>query len=629
VFVRGCRDSFIGSTTSLRTSSTSLAIRVRGLDNKRRGTKVPRGRQRPTTVLLCRFNPEKSLDRRQMKSSDVADSSIRCCKKKKKKKKRLAGGSVAWCWCGQYSLSIDTFILWTLSLSLLLLNGVSSFTAPTTTLLPRRQFLTTTTTTQVNLLPPHFLTSILHYNHISHINAMMKMKKKKTGQAQKSKRIKIIHPPQHDHHDRSLLLHEPSHHMNTLESSSSSSSMLLLSSLSSSAVLPAPIALSNSKNRQEYLGKMLLFSLVQLRTTAISVSRQRLCTAAVAAWTRAKTSISQNCELLSVAISRRQHHVITRLTLFSVIMGLFGYVASMSSTLSLSTSSSSLSSLLSSILAVTVQAPAAWYMRVLLQYPLVTKSITSGVIGTVADFMAQKVEYSHEQKKQRSQQERHQQHEPHRYDARRGASRMADGCFASGPMMHFAYEFMEHVLPIAASSHSTLAAMTHVLADTLLLDSIFVATTFLSTGILEGYAPRQLLRQFRQDYIPAIKVGWLTSFLVMPIEVACFRFFPLSFRVLAVDMIDILWDSVMSFMMHRNRPRPSVLSVSTSTLSPSSSSSSSLESLLPDVDDDGVYNNNSSATSKTKALVPQSGLTSTTTTTELPLLLPELAVVTF
>jgi Mpv17 / PMP22 family len=270
-----------------------------------------------------------------------------------------------------------------------------------------------------------------------------------------------------------------------------------------------------------------------------------------------------------------------------------------------------------------------------LQYPLVTKSITSGVIGTVADYMAQKVEYNHEQKQQNQRQQQQQQDSPqqqqllqpplqHRYDARRGASRMADGCFASGPMMHFAYEFMEHVLPIAASSHSTMAAIMHVLADTLLLDSIFVATTFLSTGILEGYAPKQLLGQFRKDYIPTIKVGWMTSFLVMPIEVACFRFFPLSFRVLAVDMIDILWDSVMSFMMHRNRPRPS--STATSSLS-----SSPLANLSPDAID--VHHDSAtSSSSTTKAvLLPQSVCspsTSTTDSSSSSSLLPELAVAT-
>merc|ERR1712226_1099152 len=97
------------------------------------------------------------------------------------------------------------------------------------------------------------------------------------------------------------------------------------------------------------------------------------------------------------------------------------------------------------------------------------------------------------------------------------------------------------------------AAMMHVLADTLILDSVFVATTIWVTGLLEGYSIRQLVPQFRKDYVPALKAGCATSIVVMPVELPCFRYLPLSFRVLAVNFIDIFWDAIISHMAHKSR----------------------------------------------------------------------------
>jgi len=116
--------------------------------------------------------------------------------------------------------------------------------------------------------------------------------------------------------------------------------------------------------------------------------------------------------------------------------------------------------------------------------------------------------------------------------------------------MHLGYEMFEKILPCSSSSF---AALSHVLADSVFLDSIFVASTFLVTGLMEGYKPQEIMPQMKRDYIPALKASWVTSLLVLPIEFVCFRCLPLSFRVLAVNFIDVIWDAVISFMAHRSR----------------------------------------------------------------------------
>jgi Mpv17 / PMP22 family len=231
---------------------------------------------------------------------------------------------------------------------------------------------------------------------------------------------------------------------------------------------------------------------------------------------------------------------------------------------------------------------ASWYMMNLDTFPLVTKAVTAGVIGIFGDYMAQWLEYLVLERKN-DQKTRHQQLTRQsttmlrsnnifdltllshtvtnalsingNYHFRRGLSILADGMLISGPLMHIGYNYFETIVPISGAggmsflgmSSSTIAALSHVFADSIVLDSIFIASTFIMTGLFEGYSPKQLIPHFKMDYIPSLKASWLTSLALLPIEFVCFRFLPLSFRVLAVNFIDVVWDAVISFMAHRNR----------------------------------------------------------------------------
>ena len=198
-----------------------------------------------------------------------------------------------------------------------------------------------------------------------------------------------------------------------------------------------------------------------------------------------------------------------------------------------------------------LQSSAAWYMMQLAAHPVITKSITAGVIGVMGDFMAQGLERVLHQRQQKQRGEVV-QNTSAKYDPRRGLSILLDGFFLSGPLMHFGYELFDKIMPIHAGGGSG-AALMHVLADSVFLDAIFVASTFVVTGRMEGYTFRQILPQLRKDYVPALKASWATSLFLMPIEFVCFRFLPLSYRVLAVNFIDVIWDAVISFMAHRSR----------------------------------------------------------------------------
>lgn len=198
----------------------------------------------------------------------------------------------------------------------------------------------------------------------------------------------------------------------------------------------------------------------------------------------------------------------------------------------------------------------SWYLLQLEVAPLITKSVTSGVLGMGGDYMAQWLEYKLGKRVSNNQScswkdvVRIYQ----TYDLRRGLAILVDGLIISGPLMHWGYNFFEHVLPISGAQNRGMAAMAHVVADSVFLDAIFVGTAFVMTGLMEGYRLRRdIWPQIRTDYGPTLRASWATSLILMPLEFVCFRFLPVSFRTLAMNLTDIIWDTVVSFMAHRSR----------------------------------------------------------------------------
>jgi hypothetical protein len=183
----------------------------------------------------------------------------------------------------------------------------------------------------------------------------------------------------------------------------------------------------------------------------------------------------------------------------------------------------------------------AWYLTQLDAFPLVTKSVTSGIIGLAGDFCAQLLEAKFLKKNNGKP-----------YDVRRGMAILVDGLFVSGPIMHWGYDTMERILPVGGN----VAAMIHVIADSIVLDSLFVATAMIGTGLLEGYKFRKdILPQLKRDYAPTVKAGWATSVTLMPLVFVCFRFLPVTLRTVAINLTDVIWNGIISFMAHRNRQR--------------------------------------------------------------------------
>ncbi len=119
--------------------------------------------------------------------------------------------------------------------------------------------------------------------------------------------------------------------------------------------------------------------------------------------------------------------------------------------------------------------------------------------------------------------------------------------------MHYGYELFEHILPVVAGDgiYRSVAALSHVVADSVFLDGIFVCTGIIATGLLEGHSLWQhVLPNLRNVYVPTMKASVCTSSALIPLQFLSFRFLPVQLRVLSVNAVDLIWTGVVSFVSH-------------------------------------------------------------------------------
>lgn len=59
------------------------------------------------------------------------------------------------------------------------------------------------------------------------------------------------------------------------------------------------------------------------------------------------------------------------------------------------------------------------------------------------------------------------------------------------------------------------------------------------------------LSRSNRQFWPAVHGSWVVSFFFCPVQFLTFRYLPLEFRVLSVNVGDIAWTSVLSYFSHK------------------------------------------------------------------------------
>lgn len=223
-----------------------------------------------------------------------------------------------------------------------------------------------------------------------------------------------------------------------------------------------------------------------------------------------------------------------------------------------------------------VSALSMWYMKQIEVHELRTKCISAGVLGLVADVFAQEIGHYLTTREDGDKIPSHSRLAVctgflallHRLDKRRTLAMFFDGVLTTGPLLHYVYAWYERILPIPEVEPSSFTsveekrkairkrfgtASIHVLFDNFVMAILYVFLMMIITATLEGkYAT--IPHEIRHDFYPAVCASWKASCMgLAPMQLLSFHFLPVELRVLAVNVQDVIWVTVMSFVTHRNR----------------------------------------------------------------------------
>ncbi|CAM9564028.1 unnamed protein product [Ascophyllum nodosum] len=176
--------------------------------------------------------------------------------------------------------------------------------------------------------------------------------------------------------------------------------------------------------------------------------------------------------------------------------------------------------------------------------PVITKSISSGLIGMMGDIVAQMIEWGFGDSPAPW---------SDRYMIWRSCAVMMDGLFVNGPLLHYAYDILERYMP---AGESVLGAVMQVGIDVFVIDPLFAFFFVWSTGLFEGLSvEHDILHTLRYNFLSMVMWLVVIGLCWAPLQIYLFNRYPVQFRVLVADFIDVVWTCVTSFFSHVRRTR--------------------------------------------------------------------------
>lgn len=184
----------------------------------------------------------------------------------------------------------------------------------------------------------------------------------------------------------------------------------------------------------------------------------------------------------------------------------------------------------------------AVYLAALDARPLTVKAATAGVMAAAGDMLAQRLE-----------QPPPPPGSPPRprgaflatLSPRRVAALTVVAAAFTAPAFHFLYAALEAAFPVGAAARNVWIQLG---VDQLVAAPVFLAVFFPAFGLLSGRGVAEVVAQTRRDYIPSLRV----TYAVFPVfQWASFTFLPPPLRVLAVNVVDLGFNAVLSYMANR------------------------------------------------------------------------------
>ncbi|XP_061762522.1 peroxisomal membrane protein 2 [Nerophis ophidion] len=165
------------------------------------------------------------------------------------------------------------------------------------------------------------------------------------------------------------------------------------------------------------------------------------------------------------------------------------------------------------------------YLFLLKKYPILTKSITSGILSALGNLLSQIVEARKKSKDDGVVQ---------KIDTAGAARYAIYGLFITGPVSHYFYQLMEVWMP----STDPYCVLKRLLLDRLVFAPGFLLLFFFVMNILEVKGLDDFMKKFRRSYWTALKMNWRVW---TPFQFININFVPLQFRVLFANMVALFW----------------------------------------------------------------------------------------
>lgn len=207
-----------------------------------------------------------------------------------------------------------------------------------------------------------------------------------------------------------------------------------------------------------------------------------------------------------------------------------------------------------------LQGYASLYNHFLETHELLTKTLTSGGIGMIGDVIAQVFEHRLRISKGKF-----------IPDVPRIIGIFFECACLSAPVMHYSYNFLERLVPVQDDDFRSTeafqklneqekriysikqwaAASFHVLADIFLLGPLYVLNIMFAASLFEGRINSFAL-DMRNNFMSTLKTSIIASLGFMPLQIVAFKMLPTRFRLLYINLQDIIWNAVVSFAAHKS-----------------------------------------------------------------------------
>ncbi|XP_071476823.1 peroxisomal membrane protein 2-like [Diadema antillarum] len=171
-----------------------------------------------------------------------------------------------------------------------------------------------------------------------------------------------------------------------------------------------------------------------------------------------------------------------------------------------------------------IQALLRAYLRLLKERPILTKSITSGVIAGFGDIIAQRIVDSKAP-----------------YTFQTTAAFAALGTFFTGPLSHYFYAWLQKTFP----GKDVPTSVKKIICDRLVFAPPYLLIFFYLLGILEGKGHAKSVQKIRETYWIALKMNWRVWTISQYVNI---NFVPLQFRVLFASVIAFVWTIYLAVM---------------------------------------------------------------------------------